>query len=148
MKKLTCIIITFLLTFTLIGCNQYIRDTSSGSITEITLDESLKLAKEEGEAIILYSLTTCKDCIALKEVLSSYLENHSIEINEVILDNEGTTDEEIQANREKINAVFEDFNSVPSMYYLKDGEIIDEAIEITTEEELEDWVVKNKLDKK
>ena len=34
------------------------------------------------------------------------------------------------------------------MYYLKDGEIIDEIFEITEEEQLEEWVVKNKLDKK
>lgn len=44
--------------------------------------------------------------------------------------------------------VFSDFNAVPVMYYLKDGEVVDEAIEITTEEELDQWVVKNKLDKK
>ena len=84
----------------------------------------------------------------MKEVLTPYLENHSVEINEVILDKEGTSDEEVQNNRRKINTVFEDFNSVPSMYYLKDGEIIDEIFEITEEEQLEEWVVKNKLDKK
>ena len=148
MKKFTGIIIIFLLIFSFIGCDQYIRDNSSGSITEITLDESLKLAKDEKETIILYSLNTCNDCRNLKEVLNTYLENHSVEINEVVLDNEGTSDEEIQSNREKINTVFSDFNAVPAMYYLKDGEVVDEAIEITTEEELDQWVVKNKLDKK
>ena len=148
MKKFINIAITLILIFSLVGCNQYTRDNTSGSITEINLDEALTIAKEESETILLFTLSTCKDCKKMKEVLTPYLENHSVEINEVILDKEGTSDEEVQNNRRKINTVFEDFNSVPSMYYLKDGEIIDEIFEITEEEQLEEWVVKNKLDKK
>ena len=148
MKKFINIAITLILIFSFVGCNQYTRDNTSGSITEINLDESLTIAKEESETILLFTLSTCKDCKKMKEVLTPYLENHSVEINEVILDKEGTADEEVQNNRRKINTVFEDFNSVPSMYYLKDGEIIDEIFEITEEEQLEEWVVKNKLDKK
>ncbi|MDU2266775.1 glutaredoxin domain-containing protein [Clostridium celatum] len=148
MKKFINIAITLILIFSFVGCNQYTRDNTSGSITEINLDEALTIAKEESETILLFTLSTCKDCKKMKEVLTPYLENHSVEINEVILDKEGTSDEEVQNNRRKINTVFEDFNSVPSMYYLKDGEIIDEIFEITEEEQLEEWVVKNKLDKK
>ena len=148
MKKFINVAITLILIFSFVGCNQYTRDNTSGSITEINLDEALTIAKEESETILLFTLSTCKDCKKMKEVLTPYLENHSVEINEVILDKEGTSDEEVQNNRRKINTVFEDFNSVPSMYYLKDGEIIDEIFEITEEEQLEEWVVKNKLDKK
>ena len=148
MKKFINIAITLILIFSFVGCNQYTRDNTSGSITEINLDEALTIAKEESETILLFTLSTCKDCKKMKEVLTPYLENHSVEINEVILDKEGTADEEVQNNRRKINTVFEDFNSVPSMYYLKDGEIIDEIFEITEEEQLEEWGVKNKLDKK
>ncbi|MDU3721642.1 MAG: glutaredoxin domain-containing protein [Clostridium celatum] len=148
MKKFINIAITLILIFSFVGCNQYTRDNTSGSITEINLDEALTIAKEESETILLFTLSTCKDCKKMKEVLTPYLENHSVEINEVILDKEGISDEEVQNNRRKINTVFEDFNSVPSMYYLKDGEIIDEIFEITEEEQLEEWVVKNKLDKK
>ena len=148
MKKFINIAITLILIFSFVGCNQYTRDNTSGSITEINLDEALTIAKEESETILLFTLSKCKDCKKMKEVLTPYLENHSVEINEVILDKEGTSDEEVQNNRRKINTVFEDFNSVPSMYYLKDGEIIDEIFEITEEEQLEEWVVKNKLDKK
>ena len=148
MKKFINIALTLILIFSFVGCNQYTRDNTSGSITEINLDEALTIAKEESETILLFTLSTCKDCKKMKEVLTPYLENHSVEINEVILDKEGTSDEEVQNNRRKINTVFEDFNSVPSMYYLKDGEIIDEIFEITEEEQLEEWVVKNKLDKK
>lgn len=148
MKKLINIAIILLLVFSLDGCGQYTRDNTSGEITEMALDEALTMAKEESETIVLFTLSTCKDCKRMKEVLIPYLENHSIEINEVVLDKEGTSDEEIQNNRNKINTVFKEFNSVPSMYYLKDGEIIDEIFEITEEKELEDWVIKNKLDKR
>lgn len=131
----------------LVGCNGYSRDSSSGTVTEITLDQSLELAKE-GENIILFTLSTCRDCKKMKSILEPYLENHSVEINEIVLDKEGTTDEEIQNNRRKINTVFPEFNSVPSMYYVKDGELIDEIFEITEEGQLEEWVTNNKLDKK
>ena len=80
--------------------------------------------------------------------MNPYLENHNIKINEVVLDNEGTSDEEIQNNREKINSIFPKFNSTPSMYYLEDGKIIDEIFEVTNEKELDEWVMRNKLDLK
>lgn len=148
MKRFINIAIILLLIFSLTGCNQYTRDNTSGTITEVMLDEALTMAKEESETILLFTLSTCKDCKKMKEILLPYLEDHSIEINEVVLDKEGTSDEEIQNNRNKINTVFTEFNSVPSMYYLKDGKTIDEIFEITDEKQLEEWVVNNKLDKK
>ena len=104
MKKFINIAITLILIFSFVGCNQYTRDNTSGSITEINLDEALTIAKEESETILLFTLSTCKDCKKMKEVLTPYLENHSVEINEVILDKEGTADEEVQNNRRKINS--------------------------------------------
>lgn len=148
MKKFISIVIILMMSFSIVGCNQYTRDTSSGSITEVSLDEALDLAKGNDESVLLFTLSTCKDCKKLKEVLLPYLENHSVEIKEVILDNEGKSDEEVQNNRNKINTVFNEFNSVPSMYYVKDGITIDEIFEVTEESQLEEWVVKNKLDKK
>ena len=148
MKRFTGILVIFLLIINFVGCGKYTRDNSSGSITEVTLDESLRLAKEEKETVILYTISTCNDCRNLKQVLKPYLENHSVEINEVVLDKEGMSDLEIQINRDKINSVFTEFDAVPSIYYVKNGKVVDEAVEITTEEELEAWVVKNKLDKK
>ena len=64
------------------------------------------------------------------------------------MDNEGTSKEEIQNNRKKINEIFPEFDSTPSMYYVKNGKIIDEIFEVKSEEELDQWVVKNKLDAK
>ena len=64
------------------------------------------------------------------------------------MDNEGTSKEEIQNNRKKINKVFSEFDSTPSMYYVKNGKIIDEIFEVKSEEELDQWVIKNKLDAK
>lgn len=34
------------------------------------------------------------------------------------------------------------------MYYVKNGKIIDEIFEVKSEEELDQWVIKNKLDAK
>ena len=34
------------------------------------------------------------------------------------------------------------------MYYVKNGKIIDEIFEVKSEEELDQWVIKNKIDAK
>ena len=149
MRKITKIVFIFILLFNLVGCieGNYLRDTSKGSIVEIKLDNAITIAEKE-ESIILFTQSTCKDCINLKKILIPYLENHKVNINEVILDNEGTSKEEIQNNRKKINEIFPEFDSTPSMYYVKNGKIIDEIFEVKSEEELDQWVVKNKLDAK
>lgn len=144
MRKITKIVFIFILLLNLVGCieGNYLRDTSKGSIVEIKLDNAITIAEKE-ESIIL-----CKDCINLKKILIPYLENHKVSIHEVVLDNEGTSKEEIQNNRKKINKVFPEFDSTPSMYYVKNGKIIDEIFEVKSEEELDQWVIKNKLDAK
>lgn len=149
MKRKILLLMTTLLVFLLfVGCNSYKRDTSPGSLTEISLDEGLKLAKESEEAIVMFTVDTCRDCQNLKSFLSPYLEVHSVEVNEVRLEREGNTEEDRKANRKKIQEVFPTFDAVPSIYYVKDGKVIDELIEAKDEAELEAWVVKNKLDKK
>ncbi|HAT4220493.1 thioredoxin family protein [Clostridium perfringens] len=149
MRKITKIVFIFILLLNLVGCieGNYLRDTSKGSIVEIKLDNAITIAEKE-ESIILFTQSTCKDCINLKKILITYLENHKVSINEVVLDNEGTSKEEIQNNRKKINKVFPEFDSTPSMYYVKNGKIIDEIFEVKSEEELDQWVIKNKLDAK
>ncbi|MGG5461715.1 thioredoxin family protein [Clostridium sp. B9] len=149
MRRILNLLLVVLLTFTFIGCGnkEYERDTSSGEKIIVSLDEALAMATDE-EAIILLGRPTCRDCLILEDILVSYLEDHKITIYEVNLDNEGTSEEEIQRNRNKINKVFPDFNSTPSMYYVKSGKIIDEIIEASSEEELDKWVVKNRLDAK
>lgn len=150
MRKVINTLLLFTLLFTFAGCGEkeYVRDTSSGEILEVRLDDALTMAENKEESLIIFTQSTCKDCIKLKKILLPYLENHNIFINEVVLDNEGTSKEEIQNNRKKINKIFPEFNSTPSMYYVKDGKIIDEIFEVTSEEQLDEWVVKNKLDAK
>lgn len=126
----------------------YERDTSQGQVIEIKLDEAIDLVNNKETGIIMFSVTTCKDCKILDSILDDYLKDHNITINKVILDKEGNSKEEIQSNRNKINTVFPKFNSTPSTYYVKDGKTIDEILYVKTFEELDEWVVKNKLDKK
>ncbi|HHD2754420.1 TPA: thioredoxin fold domain-containing protein [Clostridium perfringens] len=150
MRKIINTLLIFILLFTFVGCGEkeYVRDNSSGEILEVRLDDALTMAENKEESLIIFTQSTCKDCIKLKKILLPYLENHNILINEVVLDNEGTSKKEIQNNRKKINKIFPEFNSTPSMYYVKDGKIIDQIFEVTSEEQLDEWVVKNKLDAK
>ncbi|MEG1287333.1 MAG: thioredoxin family protein [Clostridium sp.] len=150
MKKILALMVVFILGITtLMGCSGgYTRDTSSGSIVEERLDTIIEMAENKEDFVVIFTQITCKDCIIAESIMTPYLENHSVEIKDVVLDHEGTTDEEIQANRKKINSVFPNFNATPSMYYVKDGKVVDEIIEFSEEAELEEWVVKNQLDKK
>lgn len=147
-RKILLLMTTFLVFLLFVGCSSYKRDTSPGSLTEVSLDEGLKLAKESKEAIVMFTIDTCKDCKILKKFLGPYLEVHSVEINEVRLEREGNTEEDRKNNRKKIQEVFPTFDAVPSIYYVKDGKVVDELIEAKDEIELDQWVVKNKLDKK
>ena len=149
MKKIFSGLFLFTIILNLISCKdvKYVRDYSKGSIIEVRLKEALDSAKTD-ENIILFTQSTCMDCINLKKILIPYVENHNIFIKEVVLDKEGMSKEEISRNRKKINEIFPNFNSTPSMYYVKNGKIIDEIYNIDSEEVLDSWVVKNKLDKK
>ncbi|EGT3617164.1 thioredoxin family protein, partial [Clostridium perfringens] len=115
MRKIINTLLLFTLLFTFVGCGgkEYVRDTSSGEILEVRLDDALTMAENKEESLIIFTQSTCKDCIKLKKILLPYLENHNIFINEVVLDNEGTSKEEIQNNRKKINKIFPEFNSTP-----------------------------------
>lgn len=149
MKRFTILILVFMLVIiSITGCGNYKRDTSSGSVVETRLDDIIKMVENKETFVVNFSRSTCKDCIKFNKILEPYLEDHNLNIKEVVLDNEGTSDEEIQSNRKKINSVFPDFNATPSTYYVKDGEIVDEIVEAKTEVELDEWVLKNKLDKK
>ena len=149
MKRVTILILVFMLVIiSITGCGNYKRDTSSGLVVETRLDDIIKMVENKETFVVNFSRSTCKDCIEFNKILGPYLEDHNLNIKEVVLDNEGTSDDEIQSNRKKINSVFPDFNATPSTYYVKDGEIIDEIVEAKTEAELDEWVVKNKLDKK
>ncbi|EOU1921375.1 thioredoxin family protein, partial [Clostridium perfringens] len=66
MRKITKIVFIFILLFNLVGCieGNYLRDTSKGSIVEIKLDDAITIAEKE-ESIILFTQSTCKDCINL-----------------------------------------------------------------------------------
>lgn len=148
MKKILMLIVVLMLSITtLIGCSgSYTRDTSSGEIVETKLDDIIKMVENKDTFVVIFTQTTCKDCVIAEGIMTPYLENHSVEIKDVVLDHEGTSDEEIQANRKKIDSVFPSFNATPKMYYVKDGQVVDEITEFQTEEELDEWVVKNKLD--
>jgi predicted bacteriocin transport accessory protein len=150
MKKTTkvLLLIFVLVIFSFTGCSRYERNTDSGERIITLLDDVITMAENDETFVVLLGRSSCKDCIELDKVLNPYLENHGVKIYDVDLDNEGTSEEEIQRNRKKINSVFPSFNSTPSIYYIKDGEIIDEMIEETSEEALDNWIIKNKLDAK
>lgn len=150
MNKITkvLLLICALVIFTFTGCNSYERNTDSGERIITLLDDVITMANNNETFVVLLGRPTCKDCVELDKVLNPYLENHAVKIYDVNLDNEGTSEEEIQRNRKKINSVFTNFNSTPSLYYVKDGKIVDELIEETSEEALDKWIVKNKLDAK
>ena len=150
MKKTTKVLLLMcvLVIFAFTGCSSYERNTNSGERIVTLLDDVISMANNNETFVVLLVRASCKDCVELDKVLNPYLETHGVKIYDVDLDNEGTSEEEMQRNRKKINSVFPNFNATPSIYYIKDGKIIDELIEETSEEVLDNWIIKNKLDAK
>lgn len=150
MKKITkvLLLISALVILSFTGCSSYERNTDSGERMITLLEDVITMANNNETFIVLLGRSSYEDCIELDKVLNPYLENHGVKIYDVDLDNEGNSEEEIQRNRKKINSVFPNFNAIPSIYYIKDGEIVDEMIEETSEEALDNWIIKNKLDAK
>ncbi|MGL5381579.1 thioredoxin family protein [Clostridium sp.] len=149
-KKLVGMVLACTLIITsLTGCaGSYERDTSSGKIVEISLDDALQKVEDGDTFAVMFTQTTCNDCRKLKSIMTPYLEEHGATFFDVVLDYEGTTKEEIQNNRRKINTVFDSFDSTPSVYFVNKGKVKSELPRITTEEELDAWVVEHKLDNK
>lgn len=95
------------------------KDSETGQIISISMaDMEEKLASKE-TFLVSFVTIDCPYCQEFHSMLVDYVQDHSIVMYQVILDYEETPEEE---NRAKIAEYFTEFNTVPGVFWVVDGE--------------------------
>ncbi|RHO26421.1 hypothetical protein [Amedibacterium intestinale] len=146
MIKSMFICLTILL---LVGCQStYERNTDSGKIVQITLAELVEKMENNETFAVMLTQSMCGYCQEFKGLLSEYQENHGFIMYEVILDYENATPNE---NLEIIKPYFSDFSTTPGIFFVEDGKNkshLKDKNGTIDKENLDSWVLANKIDKK
>lgn len=91
---------------------------SPGIISTISMAK-FEAMMEAGQSFLVSFVTTqCPYCHDFHAVLEEYNKDHAIVMYQVILDYEETGEE---ANRELVHSYFEEFATVPGVFYVENG---------------------------
>lgn len=163
--KITKIVMVCLMVLGLTACSQnvnekpnkkedqeeitkYDRDSTSGEIIYITLEEmESKIANKESFPVI-FSTTYCLYCRDFHSVFDEYIKTHHVVMYEVILDKENRSEQE---NLAIIKKYFPEFTTTPGVFYVEKGKeknYLDFSLSGMNETVIDEWVQKYKLDKK
>lgn len=90
-----------------------------GQIISISMAEmEEKLAAKE-DFMVSFVTIDCPYCQDFHSMLVDYIQEHIVTMYQVILDYEDKPEEE---NRKLIKEIFQEFNTVPGVFYVEDGE--------------------------
>lgn len=137
MKKILLVSCMFLVL--LAGCSSYDRDTTAGELIEINYADALDMIENKETFALIISQSGCAHCKDLKEMLSTYLEDHHVVIYDALLDDSGATLEDIQA-------LFPEFKGTPDLYVVNKGKLTGHISGYQGEEAFDEWVQEHKLD--
>ncbi|MBR6769965.1 MAG: thioredoxin family protein [Lachnospiraceae bacterium] len=91
---------------------------TQGVISSITMAQMENMLAAGETFLISFVTTTCPYCHDFHDMLVEYNKEHNILMYQVILDYEETGEEE---NRAIVSSYFEEFNTVPGVFYVEDG---------------------------
>lgn len=145
MKKLL-ICLLCLVSLTACANSDYQRDNTPGKREFITLAQMQKMMQNKQSFIVVYSVSTCSGCAQFNNFLKTYLKDHHVIVNEVMLDFEETSEAE---NLATINKYFKDFNTTPTLYYVKKGKVKAKIMhrDLVDETVFDEFITKYQLDK-
>lgn len=113
---------------------------SPGIISTISMAK-FEAMMEAGQSFLVSFVTTqCPYCHDFHAVLEEYNKDHAIVMYQVILDYEETGEE---ANRELVHSYFEEFATVPGVFYVENGKnssYMDAYNLGISEEVFSDWI--------
>lgn len=122
--------------------------TQSGQIISISMAE-MEEKLNAGETFLVSFVTIeCPYCQEFHSMLVDYVETHAVTMYQVILDYEETSEEE---NRARIAELFPEFNTVPGVFYVvngEDGSYLDTYHLGVGEAAFDDWVQENEIEAK
>lgn len=122
--------------------------TQSGQIISISMAE-MEEKLNAGETFLVSFVTIeCPYCQEFHSMLVDYVETHAVTMYQVILDYEEKSEEE---NRARIAELFPEFNTVPGVFYVvngEDGSYLDTYHLGVGEAAFDDWVQENEIEAK
>lgn len=98
---------------------EYERDTSPGQILPLTLDEMRQMIDEDQSFAVVFTKEDCPYCLEFMMIFESYIQDHNITMYEVNLSGESKIDND---NKMIVQTYFPEFNTVPGVFSVKDGE--------------------------
>ncbi|WP_416325066.1 hypothetical protein [[Eubacterium] hominis] len=166
MKKSRKVFLTVFCIFTICGCSSkadtneeltpvvnktatgeiipsYTRDITPGKKIEISASRLIEKMDSKDEFVVVFTLTNCSKCQLFKEMFENYKMIHHVELFDVVLDKE----EDATAATEKIQKYFTDFEDTPSIFYVKNGMVIQGNSSSFSEDGFDEWIQINQLDK-
>lgn len=144
MKKILCILIC-LCTLTLTGCSSYERDENPGEVRTITVDELQKMIDQEESFAVVFTQPSCEYCEEMHIMLDNYILDHNILLYEVVLGD--APEQDRAAMLKQIRKTFVGLDNTPTLYYVKDGKVDEETLEVK-KDNFDSFVQNHRLDEK
>lgn len=128
------------------GKETYERDSSPGQRISLTLEEMRQMIDEDQSFLIVFTKEDCPYCIEFAAVCEWYIQNHNLTVYEVNLTAENRSEND---NRMIIQTYFPEFNTVPGVFSVRNGEE-ESYLNLyqlgISEEILDNWVLEYRLD--
>ena len=134
MKKL---VVMMLCCFMLLGCasnntkpveNQDSKikiQEGKGSVSNILLDDMIEKMDQKESFVIIVTQTYCNSCQSFFTETEEFLKESGVPLLELNLDHEkGAPDQVLDI----VNEYLHEFVMTPSIYYIRDGEVIDQLL--------------------
>ena len=124
-------------------CSNVKKTTTTDGFINISISDAAQKIESGDTFILQFSKTTCRYCKGLEAIESLYLLEQEIPIYRVL-----TNDEESEYDSESdfITKNFSDLKTVPSVYWIKDGEVMNKLPIVDKENQsyiFTEWVEDN-----
>lgn len=124
-------------------CSNVKKTTTTDGFINISISDAAQKIESGDTFILQFSKTTCRYCKELEAIESPYLLEREIPIYRIL-----TNDEESEYDSESdfITKNFSDLKTVPSVYWIKDGEVMNKLPIVDKENQsyiFTEWVEDN-----
>lgn len=143
MKKIIYLSIFMIAATISFGCSNVKKTTTTDGFINISISDAAQKIESGDTFILQFSKTTCRYCKELEAIESPYLLEREIPIYRIL-----TNDEESEYDSESdfITKNFSDLKTVPSVYWIKDGEVMNKLPIVDKENQsyiFTEWVEDN-----
>ena len=130
MMVISCLMLT--------GCEE----KKTGLLTEITANECFEKMEAQETFIVFIGQLSCPHCADYFENLEKYMESHPLYMYVVEADAEVNKDGSF---KKLYTTYFPDLEYTPTTYYVVDGVVVDEVINVMDSTQITSWLKKNNI---